>query len=207
MQCFLSTPLQGNPSLHWMVVASYWCSFCKLGSFKTCSESIMFLESLIIAKHFLFQSFPLLETILVFALIIPSNSAQRNECSWLEWMLSHLSEGLTLGSHTEHFCHVLHMVLLSSKGSGGTEPPFKIKHWKPEKPWFLRLGCLEDVLSKPNEVSLSLQGKQLTGLVAEDAFELSGKKWAFWRSYICHNQLDSFSPLRGKSSGEDGWCH
>lgn len=106
MQCFLSIPLQGNPSLHWMVVVSYWCSFCRLGSFKNMLRKHNILrESLIIAKHFLFQSFPLLETILVFALIIPSNSAQRNECSWLEWMLSHLSEGLTLGSHTEHFCH------------------------------------------------------------------------------------------------------
>ena len=58
-----------------------------------------------------------------------------------------------------------------------------------------------------NEMSLSLQGKPLTGLVADDTFEFSSEKWAFWRSCICHNELDSFPPLGGKSSGEDRWCH
>lgn len=86
--------------------------FAKVGSFKTCSDSRRLSESLspIIAKYFLFESFPLWETIsfffFFFALTMPPNCVQRNESwHWLGWNLSHLSEGLTLGSHTEHFCH------------------------------------------------------------------------------------------------------
>ena len=50
--------------------------------------------------------------------------------------------------------------------------------WK--KLWLFRLECSADVFSKKNEVSLSLQGKQLTVFVANDknwAFKLKSEFW------------------------------
>lgn len=40
---------------------------------------------------------------------------------------------------------------------------------------------------------LSLQGKQLTVFVANDKIQAFRRKSDFWKMYICHGELDSFS--------------
>lgn len=64
-----------------------------------------------------------------------------------------------------------------------------------DKLWSFQLGCLVDIFKKPDEVSLSSEGKHLTEFVANDKIQAVKQQLEFWKTFSCHPELDSFSIL------------
>lgn len=53
-----------------------------------------------------------------------------------------------------------------------------------------RFECLADIFLKMNDMSLSIQGKQLTVLVANDNILAFKRKLEFWKTLLHHHKLD-----------------
>lgn len=76
---------------------------------------------------------------------------------------------------------------------------FFMKYYFTWKIVLFRLRCLADILLKMNWVKLSLQGKQLKLIFANDTIQAF--KWIleFWASCIYHHKLDNFPVLKDVS--------
>jgi hypothetical protein len=61
--------------------------------------------------------------------------------------------------------------------------------------WLLRVAYLADILTKLNEVTLSLQGKNVNIFNAKDKILSLSRKLQFWISPIGQNNFDCFPTL------------
>jgi len=62
--------------------------------------------------------------------------------------------------------------------------------------WLTKLAYLSDIFKKLNDLSLSLQGKAVTGFEASDKVQVFKKKIKFWTESMKNRILDSFPMVK-----------
>lgn len=76
--------------------------------------------------------------------------------------------------------------------------------WQPtDKIWLFRLQCLADIFFKKMQEACFFKKNNWQYLLPMIKFKLSNKKIEFWRTPICHHELDSF-PIFEDFSDEIG---